>query len=141
MSAVHFPEAANLSFASHHNGQPSPLDTVSVVSSPSATNPKSANDRQCSIRGCNKLVLPDSGHLRMCDTCRTRHRVYANTKRAKRKMEKAEWDHDIGTEDVAAWIPNSPILNAPGSSRESSAAQNVPRNASGNGHEVSHFAF
>jgi hypothetical protein len=144
MSAVHFPEAVNLSFASHHNGQPSPLDPVSIVSSSStATNPKSADDRQCSIRGCNKLLLPDSGNLRMCDTCRTRHRVYANTKRAKRKMEKAalgQWEPDISTEDVAAWIPDSPILNEPGSSQASSVVRNVPRTTDGNGHEVSRFA-
>ena len=44
--------------------------------------------RRCSVKGCSKL-LPDAYALKMCDACRGRHRIYANTKRAKRKQEKA----------------------------------------------------
>ncbi|PCH44922.1 hypothetical protein WOLCODRAFT_165497 [Wolfiporia cocos MD-104 SS10] len=44
--------------------------------------------RHCSVRGCNKPLQFDYKH-KMCEECRGRHRVYANTKRAKRKMEKA----------------------------------------------------
>jgi hypothetical protein len=35
------------------------------------------------------MQVPVSSGNKMCETCRSRHRVYANTKRAKRKMEKA----------------------------------------------------
>ncbi|THH09620.1 hypothetical protein EW146_g8635 [Bondarzewia mesenterica] len=44
--------------------------------------------RHCSVKGCSK-ALPVGYTLKMCDACRGRHRIYANTKRAKRKMEKA----------------------------------------------------
>lgn len=44
--------------------------------------------RYCSVRGCTS-VLPLNYGNKMCDMCRGRHRVYASTKRAKRKMEKA----------------------------------------------------
>ncbi|KAI0944839.1 hypothetical protein AcW1_001672 [Taiwanofungus camphoratus] len=44
--------------------------------------------RHCSVRGCGNVLGPDYT-LKMCDSCRGRHRVYASTKRAKRKLEKA----------------------------------------------------
>ena len=44
--------------------------------------------RYCSVRGCTS-ILPQGYGNKMCDTCRGRHRIYASTKRAKRKMEKA----------------------------------------------------
>lgn len=44
--------------------------------------------RYCSIKGCSNALLPGYDH-RMCEPCRGRHRIYAMTKRAKRKMEKA----------------------------------------------------
>lgn len=46
------------------------------------------NARQCSVRGCTLLVPGDLAH-KMCDTCRSRHRIYASKKRAKRNLEKA----------------------------------------------------
>ncbi|KJA17422.1 hypothetical protein HYPSUDRAFT_1022244 [Hypholoma sublateritium FD-334 SS-4] len=46
------------------------------------------NARQCSVRGCTLLVTGDLAH-KMCDTCRSRHRIYASKKRAKRNLEKA----------------------------------------------------
>ncbi|KAH9477548.1 hypothetical protein JR316_0009770 [Psilocybe cubensis] len=44
--------------------------------------------KHCSVRGCTQFVPDDSQH-KMCDTCRGRHRIYASTKRARRKLEKA----------------------------------------------------
>jgi len=50
-----------------------------------AQNPDS---RRCSVRGCLQ-PLPEGHQNKMCETCRGRHRIYASTKRAKRKLEKA----------------------------------------------------
>ena len=44
--------------------------------------------KQCSVKGCNETLSSDDTN-KMCDGCRGRHRIYANTKRAKRKLEKA----------------------------------------------------
>ena len=44
--------------------------------------------KQCSVKGCTE-TLPSDDTNKMCDGCRSRHRTYANTKRAKRKLEKA----------------------------------------------------
>ncbi|PPQ78325.1 hypothetical protein CVT25_011696 [Psilocybe cyanescens] len=44
--------------------------------------------RHCSVRGCTQLVTNGSQN-KMCDACRGRHRIYASTKRARRKLEKA----------------------------------------------------
>jgi hypothetical protein len=44
--------------------------------------------RQCSVRGCHKpleLGMPN----KMCESCRGKHRIYASTKRKRRKIEKA----------------------------------------------------
>ncbi len=46
------------------------------------------NARQCSSRGCTLVVTGDLAH-KMCDTCRSRSRIYASKKRAKRTTEKA----------------------------------------------------
>ena len=46
------------------------------------------NARQCSSRGCTLIVTGDLAR-KMCDTCRSRHRIYASKKRAKRNTEKA----------------------------------------------------
>jgi hypothetical protein len=44
--------------------------------------------KQCSVKGCtNTLTSEDTN--KMCDGCRGRHRIYASTKRARRKLEKA----------------------------------------------------
>lgn len=48
----------------------------------------SERPRKCSVRGC-VIVMPQESTNKMCEACRSRHRVYATTKRAKRKMEKA----------------------------------------------------
>lgn len=44
--------------------------------------------KQCSVKGCTETLTSDDTN-KMCNGCRSRHRVYANTKRAKRKLEKA----------------------------------------------------
>lgn len=47
-----------------------------------------SDPRLCSVKGCSSSLPADYPH-KMCEECRGRHRVYAMTKRAKRKMEKA----------------------------------------------------
>ena len=44
--------------------------------------------KQCSVKGCTETLSSDDTN-KMCVGCRSRHRIYANTKRAKRKLEKA----------------------------------------------------
>lgn len=44
--------------------------------------------KQCSVKGCTE-TLSSNDTNKMCQGCRGRHRIYANTKRAKRKLEKA----------------------------------------------------
>lgn len=48
--------------------------------------------RRCSVKGC-PIELPAGSNLKMCDGCRGRHRMYATTKRRRRKMEKAALVH------------------------------------------------
>ena len=55
----------------------------------------------CSVRGCS-TVLPYEYTHKMCETCRSRHRTYASTKRAKRKQEKAM----LGAQAGAVWMPS-----------------------------------
>ncbi|KDQ60402.1 hypothetical protein JAAARDRAFT_605406 [Jaapia argillacea MUCL 33604] len=47
-----------------------------------------ADPRRCTVRGC-VTMLPPNYKPKMCEACRGRHRVYATTKRARRKLEKA----------------------------------------------------
>ena len=67
--------------------------------------------RYCSVRGCTSVLPPNYGN-KMCEVCRGRHRVYASTKRAKRKMEKAA----LGLQN--GWIPteDDPHPSEPSSS-------------------------
>lgn len=44
--------------------------------------------KKCSVKGCTNALSPDDTN-KMCDGCRSRHRIYASTKRARRKLEKA----------------------------------------------------
>lgn len=57
--------------------------------------------RLCSVRGCT-TVLPFEYSLKMCEQCRGRHRIYANTKRQKRKLEKMALG---GQRDSVVWMP------------------------------------
>ncbi|KAI0795385.1 hypothetical protein C8Q75DRAFT_447438 [Abortiporus biennis] len=67
--------------------------------------------RRCSVRGCSKVLAPDYA-LKMCEQCREKHRIYANTKRAKRKLEKAA----LGTQTGVTWVPSNVHENNPQSS-------------------------
>ncbi|KAJ7508712.1 hypothetical protein B0H11DRAFT_1966401 [Mycena galericulata] len=57
--------------------------------------------RACSVRGCLNPVEPPSpnapGNKKMCAACREKHRVYASTKRARRKAEKTLVDRMSAT--------------------------------------------
>ncbi|KIK79533.1 hypothetical protein PAXRUDRAFT_276502 [Paxillus rubicundulus Ve08.2h10] len=76
------------------NGQSGSLPNSAPArqpSDPSGTvnkTPFTQEVRRCSVRGCH-MALPPEVANKMCDECRGRHRVYAMTKRAKRKQEKA----------------------------------------------------
>ena len=65
--------------------------------------------RRCSVKGCAKDLAPDYP-LKMCETCRGRHRKYATTKRAKRKQEKAAVGAQrIANDDgqIVTWMPQN----------------------------------
>lgn len=83
---------------SYHDPPPDPpffAPAESEVSVQPPTSPQnhsseptaSSCPRICSVKNCGK-ELPESHSGKMCDECRGRHRVYASTKRQKRKMEK-----------------------------------------------------
>ncbi|OCH87358.1 hypothetical protein OBBRIDRAFT_796287 [Obba rivulosa] len=76
-----------------HNGM------TDVVPEPVSGEPS----RRCSVRGC-QAVLPPGYGLKMCESCRGRHRVYATTKRQKRKMEKAALGAQVAAQGLA-WMP------------------------------------
>lgn len=59
--------------------------------------------RKCSVKGCQS-DLPHDYTLKMCAACRERHRVYATTKRAKRKLEKALL---TAQRDPVVWVPDN----------------------------------
>jgi hypothetical protein len=69
----------SLGFPNHHP------DSQDVQQHPG--HPQEA-PKQCSVKGCSETLSSDDTN-KMCDGCRGRHRIYANTKRAKRKLEKA----------------------------------------------------
>ncbi|KAK7683193.1 hypothetical protein QCA50_013866 [Cerrena zonata] len=60
-----------------------------------------AHLRQCSVRGCTTTLAPEYPQ-KMCEACRGRHRVYASTKRRKRKMEKQAIGGQLGS---VVWMP------------------------------------
>jgi hypothetical protein len=72
--------------------------------------------RRCSVRGCVSIIPADSTN-KMCEACRGRHRVYAMTKRAKRKMEKDALNQQsvalLSTEQPpgTVWLPETPDLD------------------------------
>ena len=69
----------------------------------------------CSVRGCTAVLPMDYTH-KMCESCRGRHRIYASTKRAKRKQEKAM----LGVQAGAVWLQND--LEAAQAAVEAAAA-------------------
>jgi hypothetical protein len=50
------------------------------------TNP--VETKTCTVRGCSN-EFPAFLRTKMCESCRGKHRIYATTKRAKRRLEKA----------------------------------------------------
>ncbi|OSX63459.1 hypothetical protein POSPLADRAFT_1139796 [Postia placenta MAD-698-R-SB12] len=71
--------------------------------------------RRCSVRGCG-APLPAGYTRKMCETCRGRHRTYASTKRAKRKMEKAALGSQQG---IVVWMPPDDTVQTATSTRSS----------------------
>ncbi|KAH9835202.1 uncharacterized protein C8Q71DRAFT_108631 [Rhodofomes roseus] len=63
--------------------------------------------RYCTVKGCTVILLSDYLH-KMCEACRGRHRVYAMTKRAKRKMEKAALGSHGGQPVI--WMPQDDAI-------------------------------
>uniref|UniRef100_A0A0W0FZD3 Uncharacterized protein n=1 Tax=Moniliophthora roreri TaxID=221103 RepID=A0A0W0FZD3_MONRR len=64
------------------------VDPLVISPDPSLASAVSAEYRRCSVRGCSQALAPDAT-TKMCSSCREKHRRYATTKRAKRKLEKA----------------------------------------------------
>lgn len=69
----------------------------------------------CSVRGCTTVLSMEYTH-KMCESCRGRHRIYASTKRAKRKQEKAM----LGAQAGAVWLQDD--LEAAQAAVEAAAA-------------------
>ena len=55
--------------------------------------------KECSVRGCRRFLDPNVQN-KMCEECRGRHRVYATTKRMRRKKEKAALEGTMGVEGM-----------------------------------------
>lgn len=89
---------------------------TNVHNAPPALPHESANPKECSVKGCSGMILPGRPH-KMCDECRGRHRVYAMTKRAKRKMEKSLINTQNGQPVV--WMPPDEAAQQEGSTPSS----------------------
>ncbi len=76
-------------------------DTTASSSNDNGDDP---NNRVCSVKGCNAR-LPAGYSNKMCEDCRGRHRTYAMTKRAKRKMEKALLNGSAAQNGQVVWMP------------------------------------
>ncbi|OSD08132.1 hypothetical protein PYCCODRAFT_1456033 [Trametes coccinea BRFM310] len=66
-----------------------------------------ADAKRCTVKGCTAPLPPAYPH-KMCEQCRGRHRIYASTKRAKRKMEKALLNN-AQTGQPVVWMPDDEI--------------------------------
>lgn len=88
----------------------SPTSDAHAAISPSA---EAYVPRKCSVRGC-VAIMPAETTNKMCEACRGRHRVYAMTKRAKRKMEKEALNQQgvalLSNEQPpgTVWLPENP---------------------------------
>lgn len=65
--------------------------------------------RRCTVKGCQRPIELESPN-KMCESCRGKHRIYASTKRARRKLEKAAVSGQtvVPVEQIpgsAAWMP------------------------------------
>ncbi|KAI0711145.1 hypothetical protein C8T65DRAFT_829463 [Cerioporus squamosus] len=109
-------------------------------SSNSNDNGDDPDSRICSVKGCS-AQLPVGYTNKMCEECRGRHRVYAMTKRAKRKMEKALLNGPAAQNGQVVWMPQDDGVQqeqeqpVAGPSRQyESQPQDHPRSASENVH-------
>lgn len=90
--------------------------TNGSTSGDSPTVDQGSHPRKCSVRGCMTVIPPDTSN-KMCEACRGKHRVYAMTKRAKRKLEKDALVQQsvalLSTEQPAGtiWLPENPQLD------------------------------
>ncbi|EJF63775.1 hypothetical protein DICSQDRAFT_179027 [Dichomitus squalens LYAD-421 SS1] len=85
---------------------PYPPDLAATLESVGSniTNTHQDDPKYCSVKGCS-ASLPSGYPHKMCEECRGRHRVYAMTKRAKRKMEKALLNGSAQHGQPVAWMP------------------------------------
>ena len=83
---------------------PYPPHLVAALDNVANTHHDDSNPKRCSVKGCSAPLNPDYPH-KMCEECRGRHRVYAMTKRAKRKMEKALLNGSAQNGQPVAWMP------------------------------------
>ncbi|KDR72756.1 hypothetical protein GALMADRAFT_764803 [Galerina marginata CBS 339.88] len=81
---------------------------------PNDDNDQGGDQKRCSVRGCPQLVT-DGSQNKMCDSCRGRHRIYASTKRARRKLEKAAVTNAVaarnGLEHMLLVHESSPVAS------------------------------
>ena len=84
-----------MAFYSQHAYYPSPTQQHALPQQESQDLPEPSN-RKCSVKNC-PIVLDSDYNGKMCQECRGRHRIYASTKRAKRKMEKLAASGGDGT--------------------------------------------
>ncbi|KAJ7222428.1 hypothetical protein GGX14DRAFT_663758 [Mycena pura] len=59
--------------------------------------PDTGKPRYCSVKGCKAIILEsiEEYGFRMCQSCRTRYRLYGVTKRAKWKAERVAYDREL----------------------------------------------
>lgn len=93
--------------------QPPSIFTFSVVTPvrQDPNEPASTLSRICSVRGCS-FVIEAASTNKMCLACRGKHRIYASTKRTRRKLEKAavQGQTIMPVEQIpgsAAWMPGA----------------------------------
>ncbi|KAI9063536.1 hypothetical protein FKP32DRAFT_1757971 [Trametes sanguinea] len=99
------PVTAAPSFPSHAQNAP----TSSHAFTPDSSQPVQnlADAKRCTVKGCTAPLPPGYPH-KMCEQCRGRHRIYASTKRAKRKMEKALLNNAQSGQPVV-WMPDEDL--------------------------------
>ncbi|KAI8986767.1 hypothetical protein BD414DRAFT_486981 [Trametes punicea] len=103
--SVTAPDNAANNFTQPHRASP---DNANGNGAAQSAQDDSATKR-CSVKGCAAPLPPAYPH-KMCEECRGRHRVYATTKRAKRKMEKALLNNAQAGQPVV-WMPDEDLPN------------------------------
>ena len=80
-------------------------DDAHATNSAEQSGQEDTSAKLCSVKGCSAPLPPRYPH-KMCDECRGRHRIYATTKRAKRKLEKALINNNIQSGQPVVWMPD-----------------------------------